>query len=79
MQFYHQPADPPRDWPRSQVGTSEFPDGWAIDGGWYEIKAKGPKGPVNRIGAYMLLARKQADNSWKIHWSVNNGGPAPVE
>jgi uncharacterized protein (TIGR02246 family) len=61
-----------------EVGTTEYPGGWATDGGWYEIKAKGPKGPVNQIGAYMLLARKQADNSWQIHWSVNNGMPAPA-
>ncbi len=61
-----------------EVGTTEYPDGWATDGGWYEIKAKGPKGPVNRIGGYMLLARKQGDGSWQIHWSVNNGMPAPA-
>lgn len=61
-----------------EVATTEFPDGWAIDGGWYEVKATTPEGPVNRAGVYLLLARRQADNSWKIHWSVINGGPAPA-
>lgn len=61
-----------------EVGTTEYPDGWAIDAGWYEVTAKGPKGPVNQIGGYVLLARKQADGSWQIHWSVTNGMPAPA-
>ncbi len=60
------------------VGTTELPDGWAIDGGWYEVKATTPQGPTARMGAYMILARRGADNSWKIHWSVTNGGPAPA-
>ncbi len=60
------------------VQTTEFPDGWAIDGGWFEIKATTPQGPVGRMGAYMLLARRGADNSWKIHWSITNVGPAPA-
>jgi uncharacterized protein (TIGR02246 family) len=58
------------------VSTTELPGGWAIDGGWYEVKATSPQGPVNRVGVYLLLAQRQADNSWKIHWSVTNGGPA---
>jgi uncharacterized protein (TIGR02246 family) len=58
------------------VSTTELPGGWAIDGGWYEVKATSPQGPVNRIGVYLLLAQRQADSSWKIHWSVTNGGPA---
>ena len=57
------------------VSTTELPGGWAIDGGWYEVKATSPKGPVNRAGVYLLLAQRQADTSWKIHWSVTNGGP----
>ena len=60
------------------VSTTELPGGWAIDGGWYQITAASPKGPVNRAGVYMLLAQRQADNSWKIHWSVTNGGTVPA-
>ncbi|MBM4186368.1 MAG: hypothetical protein FJ206_03545 [Gemmatimonadetes bacterium] len=60
------------------VSTTELPGGWALDGGWYEVNAKGPNGPVRRIGVYMLLAQRQSDGSWKIHWAVNNGGPAPA-
>jgi uncharacterized protein (TIGR02246 family) len=60
----------------NDVATTELPGGWAIDGGWYEVKATSPQGPVSRVGVYMLLAQRQADNSWKIHWSVTNGGPA---
>ncbi|MFN0180957.1 MAG: YybH family protein [Gemmatimonadales bacterium] len=58
------------------ITTTELPGGWAIDGGWYEVKANGPQGPVNSNGVYVLLAQRQADNSWKIHWSTNTGGPA---
>ena len=61
-----------------EVGTTEFPDGWAIDGGWFEVKATTPQGPAARMGGYMLLARRGADNSWKIHWSVTNSGPVPA-
>ena len=61
------------------VSTTELPGGWAIDGGWFEITAKGPNGPVNQVGVYMLLAQRQADNSWKIHWAVNNSGPQPAQ
>lgn len=60
------------------VGTMELPDGWAIDGGWFEVKATTPEGPAARVGRYLLLARRGTDNSWKIHWSVTNVGPAPA-
>ena len=58
-----------------EVATTDLPDGWAIDAGWYLVNATTPQGPASRAGAYMLLAQRQADNSWKIHWSVTNGGP----
>jgi len=53
-------------------------DSKVIDGGWFEIKATTPQGPTGRMGGYMLLARREADNSWKIHWSITNVGPAPA-
>ena len=59
------------------VHTDMLPGGWAIDGGWYEVKATAPSGPMTRTGAYMLLASQQPDKTWKIHWFASNGGPAP--
>jgi ketosteroid isomerase-like protein len=60
------------------VATTELPDGWAIDGGWYQVKATTPNGAVTQTGVYMLLARRQADQSWKIHWLTSNGGSSPA-
>lgn len=61
------------------VATEILPGGWALDGGWWEVKAKGPAGAaMNRSGTYMLVAREQADKTWKIHWFAANGGPAPA-
>lgn len=60
------------------VGTLDLGDGWAVDGGWYEINATGEAGPITQRGNYMMLARQQADGAWKIHWVVSNGQAAPA-
>mgnify|MGYP001371980729 CR=1 FL=1 len=60
------------------VNTEVLPGGWAIDGGWWEVSATTPDGPMNRVGAYMLLARQQADQTWKIEWFATNGGVVPT-
>ncbi len=57
------------------VGTAEMGDGWAIDGGWYEINAADGGDPV-QAGAYMTLSRQAADGTWQIHWAVTNGRTA---
>jgi uncharacterized protein (TIGR02246 family) len=57
------------------VGTEVLPEGWAFDGGWWVITATAPEGPRTRIGGYVLLARQQADGSWRIHWFASNAGP----
>ncbi|MCI0436236.1 MAG: SgcJ/EcaC family oxidoreductase [Gemmatimonadetes bacterium] len=59
------------------VGTEELGE-WAIDGGWYEVKTTTEQGETTASGAYMLLARRAADGSWKIHWLVSNGRPAEM-
>jgi uncharacterized protein (TIGR02246 family) len=57
------------------VGTQEFGDGWAIDGGWYEITSTDSGEPV-QAGSYMTLARQAEDGSWQLHWAVTNGRTA---
>ena len=57
------------------IGTLELGDGWAVDGGWYELNATSEEGDVTQIGNYMLLCRQQEDGSWAIHWAVSNGLP----
>jgi ketosteroid isomerase-like protein len=57
------------------VGTWDLGDGWAIDGGWYEINATSEEGDVTQIGNYMLLCQQQEDGSWAIQWAVSNGLP----
>jgi uncharacterized protein (TIGR02246 family) len=57
------------------VGTGEIGDGWAIDGGWYEINAA-DGGDLLQAGAYMILNRQAADGTWQIHWAVTNGRTA---
>jgi ketosteroid isomerase-like protein len=55
------------------VGTAQIDAEWALDGGWYELK---PKTGAATAGAYMLLARKAPDGTWKIHRHIGNTGPA---
>jgi len=56
------------------VGTIPLGGDWAFDGGWYELTPP-EGGAVMRRGSYLHLVRRQADGTWKIHWSVGNGHP----
>jgi ketosteroid isomerase-like protein len=57
------------------VATTELADGWRLDGGWYELKAP-EGGAVLQSGAYMNLAQRMDDGSWKARWAVSNGRPS---
>lgn len=56
------------------VGTMELAEGWALDGGWYQIDAVDGSGPL-QVGSYLNLVQQQEDGSWKIHWGVSNAQP----
>lgn len=56
------------------VGTMDLGDGWAIDGGWYELTAAEGGALVQR-GMYMNLVRRMDDGTMKVHWMVSNGQP----
>jgi uncharacterized protein (TIGR02246 family) len=60
------------------VATLELDADWALDGGWYTLNATTPEGAIVQGGTYLSLLRRQADGSWKIHWSVINGQPVPA-
>jgi uncharacterized protein (TIGR02246 family) len=53
------------------VGADDLGEGWAIEGGWFEINSA--EGMVR--GTYMVLGRQQADGEYRIHWSLSNGHP----
>jgi uncharacterized protein (TIGR02246 family) len=57
------------------IYSMDFGDGWAFDSGWYTINATSASGTVGQTGTYMMLARQQADGSWKMHWMVSNAQP----
>jgi len=54
------------------VGTQTLSEGYAIDGGWYELTADGER---VQTGAYLNLLQQQADGSWKIQWGATNAQP----
>lgn len=56
------------------VGTMDLGDGWALDGGWYELTAAEGGALVQR-GMYMNLVRRADDGTMKVQWSVANGQP----
>lgn len=56
------------------VGTMDLGDGWALDGGWYELTAA-EGGALVQTGMYMNLVRRMDDGTMKVHWSVANGQP----
>lgn len=60
------------------VGTVDVGDGYVVDGGWFTLNATTAEGAITQTGTYMSLARRDADGSWKIHWSVSNGQPKPA-
>jgi uncharacterized protein (TIGR02246 family) len=51
------------------VATMDLGNGYALDGGWYEISAGGS---VQQTGTYMLLAH-QENGAYRIRWHVSNG------
>lgn len=56
------------------VGTLPMGEGWAADGGWYQLDAPGGGDAVQR-GSYLNILRQQADGSWKIHRMLSNAQP----
>ncbi len=56
------------------VATWELGEGWALDGGWYQMDAPDGGDPV-WAGTYMILCKQAEDGSWQIHWEVSNGHP----
>lgn len=60
------------------VNTEDIADGWKLDGGWYRVTATPPEGAITQEGTYVLLARREPDGSWKIHWAVTNGRVTPA-
>lgn len=43
----------------------------ALDRGWYRFSAKGPKGPINDTGKYVVVWRK-IDGEWKVAADIYN-------
>jgi ketosteroid isomerase-like protein len=64
----------PADLTINDVGTIDFGDGWALDGGWYQMDGKDGGDPL-RVGMYLLLVN-ETDDGWQIKWMVTNGKPA---
>jgi len=54
------------------VGTMPLGEGYAVDGGWYELTADGQR---VQGGAYLNVLQQQADGSWKIQWGETNAQP----
>jgi len=57
------------------VETLQLAEGWALDGGWYQLNAK-DGGDMVRAGGYVSLVRQAEDGNWQLHWVVTNGYPA---
>lgn len=55
------------------VGTQELAEGWAVDGGWYEVVTDA--GDVVQAGAYMNLMQLGDDGFWRTHWGITNAQP----
>ena len=56
------------------VATWELGEGWALDGGWYQMDAPDGGDPM-QAGTYLILCKQADDGSWQIHWLVSNGHP----
>ena len=56
------------------VATIPLAEGWALDGGWFQLDASEGGDPV-AVGAYLLLCKQMEDGSWKIQWEVSNMQP----
>lgn len=60
------------------VGTVNLSDDYALDGGWYQVKASASDANAIQAGTYLNLLHKDADGTWKIQWGVSNGQPTPA-
>jgi ketosteroid isomerase-like protein len=56
------------------VATIPLAEGWALDGGWFQLDASEGGDPI-AAGSYLLLCKQDEDGSWKIHWEVSNMQP----
>lgn len=61
----------------NDLATMDLGNGWALDGGWYQMSPQGGGDPT-QFGGYFQLVRQAEDGSWQIHWSVSNYWP-PAE
>jgi uncharacterized protein (TIGR02246 family) len=59
------------------VGTVDLGDGWAVDGGWWEVMVPGMEGPA-RMGNFLNLVQQQADGTWQTVRGVTNVAPPPA-
>ena len=57
------------------VATMDLGDGWAADGGWYEIMVDGA---VVQRGFYLNIGRENDAGEWKTHWGLTNATPAAM-
>ncbi len=67
-------AATPADVTINEVGTISLGDGWALDGGSYQMAAK-DGGQAIASGAFLLLVNETSDG-WRIKWAVTNSMPA---
>lgn len=58
----------------NEVGTISLGDGWALDGGSYQMADK-DSGETIVSGAFLLLVNETSDG-WRIKWAVTNSMPA---
>ncbi len=56
------------------VATIPLGEGWALDGGWFQLDASEGGDPL-AAGAFLLLCKQVEDGSWQIHWEVSNMQP----
>ena len=56
------------------VATVPLGEGWALDGGWFQIDASEGGDPI-AVGSFLLLCKQGEDGSWKMHWEVSNIQP----
>ncbi len=56
------------------VATIPLAEGWALDGGWFQVDASEGGDPL-AVGSFLLLCKQAEDGSWQIHWEVGNMQP----
>lgn len=65
--------------PQIQITPAEtrmLGEEWAVGRGRHTVTATVEGQSVRRSGHHVILARRQADGSWKIHWALSNLEPA---